>query len=260
MRGEEHASPVVTEAADEPEQPLDFALGERRGRLVEKEDARFAHEGGRDLDHLALRERERTRKRAGVDAVHSEALENLGRALSELPPLDQPRGAAWLAPDEEVLGHRQPGKERQLLEHGADAEPAGSPGTGGGHVLPVDHDRTGVRLHGSADDLDQRALAGAVLTDERVNLAEARRQRRPGERLDTAEGAGNADCFDCQVLRGRRGPCLVAHLGDCVESRSWLVVAREERATTSRLGDLLGKPDLQDPGARLACQRCLARR
>src|SRR4029079_4982964 len=98
MRGKEHASAVVTEAADKPEQPLDFTLGERRGRLVEKQDARFAHEGGRDLDHLALRERKRPRKRAGIDAVYFEALENLGRPLRELPPLDQPRGAAGLAP------------------------------------------------------------------------------------------------------------------------------------------------------------------
>ena len=35
------------------------------------------------------------------------------------------------------------------------------------------------------------------------------------------------------------------------------MVAREGRATTSRPGDLLGEPDLQDPGARLACQRRL---
>src|SRR6185312_15526540 len=76
MRGEEHARPAVTEASDKPEQPLDFTLGERRGRLVEKEDAWFAHEGGRDLDHLSLRERERTCKRARVDSLHSETLEN----------------------------------------------------------------------------------------------------------------------------------------------------------------------------------------
>ena len=49
---------LVAQPPDEPEQPLDLLVGERRGRLVEGEDPDAGLERAHDLDELALGRRE----------------------------------------------------------------------------------------------------------------------------------------------------------------------------------------------------------
>ena len=71
---------------------------------------------------------------------------------------------------EHVLGDGQIGEEARLLVHDCDPELAGLRGTVERDRLPVQQDLAGVRLVHTREDLDQRALAGAVLADERVDL------------------------------------------------------------------------------------------
>ena len=58
--------------------------------------------------------------------------------------------------------------------------------------LAVDLDRTGIGLDQAGDDLDQRALAGAVLAEQRHHLAGAELEIDLGEGLDAAVALGQA--------------------------------------------------------------------
>ena len=76
------AVPAARELADAGEQPLHLALDERGGGLVEQQDARAADDDARDLDDLALGERDLARQRARVDMVDAKARQHglsLGR-------------------------------------------------------------------------------------------------------------------------------------------------------------------------------------
>ena len=163
--------------------------------------------------------------------------------------------AARLAPEEEVLGDRHPGHQRQLLEDGADAEAPGARGPGCGHVLPVITTEPASGFRTSAEDLDHRALAGAVLADERVNLAEVAVNDASVQRLDAAERAGD------RRLPRSPGARPVLHVSSLISgmcrSRSRLVVRRGGASGHQPSGDLLGKPDLQRPGQALPVSAAL---
>ena len=119
------------DAADEGEKLAGGVRVERGGRLVEDDEASGIvgdGEGARHLDHLALADRQVADDRRGADAVAGEDLVELGE--------DQVAGAAPPAEagerrvvDAGVLGHRQVGAERQLLEDAADAELLGERAT-----------------------------------------------------------------------------------------------------------------------------------
>ena len=59
------------------------------------------------------------------------------------------------------------------------------------HRHAVDDERAGVGPLGAGDDLDQGRFAGAVLADERVDLAGAEVERHALERAEAGEGLAN---------------------------------------------------------------------
>jgi hypothetical protein len=79
---EDDPDALVAQPLHDPEQPLDVGLPERGRRLVEDEDARPAQRQHlRDLDELALRERDLPDLLARVDRAHAHAGKHL-RAVS----------------------------------------------------------------------------------------------------------------------------------------------------------------------------------
>ena len=63
-------------------------------------------------------------------------------------------------------------------------------------LAPVQHETAReFRMH-AGDDLHQRALAGAVLADETMDLAGGEREVDPTQRLDAAEGLGDLVQFE----------------------------------------------------------------
>ena len=115
VRGEDHALPALAEPAHQREQPLHLLLGERGGRLIEEEDVRVAEERARDLDDLAVRERERRGKLVRVDSLDPEPREDLVGASGELAPVDQTRAPLRLVVEEEVLRDAHLPDQCQLL-------------------------------------------------------------------------------------------------------------------------------------------------
>ena len=154
---------------DQLEQPVGLALRERGGRLVEDHDRGPGAEGLGDLHHLLL----------GAGEVHhlvpapereAEAVQRLARLAGECALVEDgpPR---QLVAEEQVLLDRELRHQREFLEHGAHAELARM-------VHRVDDGRLAPQVDGPAgrpvdagDDLDQRRLAGAVLTEEDMHLA-----------------------------------------------------------------------------------------
>ena len=59
-------------------------------------------------------------------------------------------------------------------------------GIGGAKGLAVDEDRAAVVADGAGEDLDEGALAGAVLAEQRVHLAGARAELGVAQRDDAA--------------------------------------------------------------------------
>ena len=69
------------------------------------------------------------------------------------------------------------------------------------HLAPVDHVGAGIFRVDAGDDLHRRALAGAVLADETVDLAGAQGKIDVPQGLDTAEGLRDADKLEQRTRR-----------------------------------------------------------
>ena len=79
------------------------------------------------------------------------------------------RDARALQPEQDVLAHREPGKQRVFLEHDAAIDARA------GDAAAVDQ-HLAFGGEKAADDIEQRALAAARRTDDRDELALADRQ------------------------------------------------------------------------------------
>ena len=225
---------------------------QRRGRLVEEEDSRLGGERADDLDHLALRDRERRDELERVDPLDAEPARissaRAGQRRAAGSAAAAPRGslassrfsATVIRASASAPGRRSPTPER--LRVGRDARAStSSPGSG---RAPC------VRAQDAAEDLDQRALAGAVLADQRVDLAEVGGERRVAQRPHAAERLRDAGRLDRRGVRSSlsSGRVLAADSVTtvCYVAAGRVVVPREV--------------DLERPGARLAGERAPPRR
>ena len=112
------------------------------------------------------------------------------------------------SPDEDVLRHVDARDDLRLLVDDADAGRAGVAWGGEVEGLAVHRQRARVRLVVAVEDLEQRRLAGAVLAQEREELAGPDVERDVGQGLHVGEGLGHAT--DSRARRegrlvGRRG-------------------------------------------------------
>ena len=102
-----------------------------------------------------------------------------GTSLDELAEVDVELHRVELAPDGVRVGAGQAqvrrdgevGHERGILEHRREPDPRRLRRRAHAHRLPVDLDRAAVGLDHAGQDLDERALPGAVRAEQRVHLA-----------------------------------------------------------------------------------------
>ena len=124
------------------------------------------------------------------------------RLLFEPSPVEQDAEPARHVADEDVLGHRQVGDDLRLLVDDADAggmRLASARESACGRA--VDRDLAAVGREHALEQAHQRRLAGAVLADQRQNLAGAEVERYVVERLHDAEGLGQP--LDSSRFRSR---------------------------------------------------------
>jgi hypothetical protein len=158
-------------------------------------------ERAHDLHDLLEADAQRAGGRRGVDlALEPEALEHRARTGQGRGVVQQAE-ARRLAPEQQVLGDRQPGHERQLLVHHRDAGPLRVRRASQALQLAVDPHLAAVGAVGvhAGEHLEQRRLARAVLAAEAEDLAGAGGEIRPGERAHAAEAL-----LDAGHLEGRR--------------------------------------------------------
>ena len=153
----------------------------------------------RDLDDLALGERQVLDEGARIDRAHAEPGKDRIRFFRHASAVDQAEPSPRLAANEQVLGDCHPRQERELLEDGPDPERVRALGTVHLDSLPVDADFARIRAQPAAEELDQRALAGAVFADKSVHLTLARREGCAVQRPDAAERLREP-----KPLKGRR--------------------------------------------------------
>ena len=170
VRDEEDQPAAGDEGADRLEQDVAVGDVEGGGDLVQDEDARLADQGSGQHDELLLGERQVAATAAEIDRGAGQARQ--GR-LGDRAPLGH-RQAPPPQPviaQEDVVQHRSLRCQQHLLEHGGDAVRPGHGRARQPHRLAVDRDAASIRLDDAGQELDQRALAAAVLAQDGVDLA-----------------------------------------------------------------------------------------
>ncbi len=161
---------------DEPEKPGDFAVAERRRRLIEKQRVGSLSDDPNDFYDLALGEREVLDERARVNVLDAHADKERLRRIDHAAAIDETHSPARLTQDQEVLRHRHPRQQSELLEDRPHAERMRAVRPAQFDGLANDADLAGVRTQTASQELDERALAGAVFADKSVNLASLRQE------------------------------------------------------------------------------------
>ncbi len=134
---------------------------------------------------------ERVPTGARID-VDLEVGQDLARPLDHRAPPDDAERVGGLAAGIDVLGDAQRAHEAALLEDHGDA------GVGGALLVEADDrravelDRAAVGLVDARHEVHERRLAGAVLADQRVDLAGADLERDVVDRADAGERLGHA--------------------------------------------------------------------
>ena len=198
--------------------------GQGRGHLVEHEDVGLDREGPGEVDDPERGKRQPPRQARQVEILEAELAdpvpERLLRRLGEA----------------QVGAQVQVGDERRLLVDGDDASAAGLGGVVDG-ALPAPHgDGPGVRVRCAGQDLDERALAGAVGAHERVDLARAHGQRGGLQRHDGTIGLRDARGLE-QEVGGGGGHCpRQCSAGDAGMPASPVELRAVRRGITPRRG------------------------
>jgi hypothetical protein len=179
------------EADDEVEEVLRLLLVERRSGLVEDEELHVFVECLGDLDELLLADAQRLDLLVGVFGQADPSEEVLRGAL-RFDPVDDAAPAGLVA-EEDVLGDRELGDQRQLLVDDHDAGGLGLLDTGELGDLGLEDDLAGVRAVrvDTREDFHESRLARTVLAADRVDLAGLHGQGHVGEGLHTGEFLGD---------------------------------------------------------------------
>src|SRR5581483_11423434 len=117
----------------------------------------------------------------------AETLQYFIRLLGARPGIEQAKAPQWGGCETDILGNRELGQQIKFLIDNADTQLPGLLGrqTAVRGSVQLDGSRVGQVRPG--DDFDQGAFAGAVLSDQRVNLARHEVKRDPRQRMDPAE-------------------------------------------------------------------------
>jgi hypothetical protein len=200
MRDIDDGGAARLHAGQHREQPLDLALLQRGGRLVEHEHAALPVQRLGDGDQLALGEAQRAHAPLRID-THIELGQRGARVLPHARSVDQrerSKAAHREIAERDILGDRQRRHQPQLLRDGNDAGGDGVARAGEMAGLAGDENIAAVGTMHTAEDADERRLAGAVLADNGVDLAERHVE------VDAVERGGRAELL-ADASDARRG-------------------------------------------------------
>ena len=178
---EDDAVALGREAAQDLEDLLGLLRCQDGGRLVEDEDLGVAVERLEDLDPLLPADGQGADLDVGVDLEAEPSTEFDDPAIG-LVAVEEDRIGHRLLAEDDVLGDGQDRDEHEVLVDHAD--PAGDRvrGTGQVDLGAIEQDRALVGRGQPVEDVHQGGLAGAVLAEQRVDLA------RPDVEIDVVVG------------------------------------------------------------------------
>ena len=153
------------ELAQNDEELLHLLRRQNRRRLVHDQKLGVQKQRAHDLDALALTHGER---RNNAMRLELEAIlrHDLLDARFEFARRD-----IGIHAKRDVFQHRHRLEEREVLEHHADAELAGSLGVCNDDALAIPPDFAAIGLHDPVDHLDEGGLARTVFPEKRVDFA-----------------------------------------------------------------------------------------
>ena len=161
------------------------------GRLVHDDERRAPARGAADRNRLSLAAREAAHLGADRRPVDEQPVKRFLRPRDHRAPVEDPEraeAARQLAVEIHVLPDRQVLDQREVLVDGFDAEAARVDRRADPDRFAVEADRAGIRLLHAGDAADQRRLAGAVVANDRGDLAARTDEIGAPDRLHGAEG------------------------------------------------------------------------
>ena len=169
VRDVDHHDPVLAQLFQHAEENVHFVVRQRRGRLVEDQDAAVLQQRLRDLDQLTVGDREVLDLLRAVD-LDAHVVEDLLAAADHLLGIHKAAGADLLA-DEQIFVHRHLRDQVQLLIDHADAGGLRFDRRESVDGFSVHHDLALGRGDRAGDHFAKRRFPRAVLAEERVDLA-----------------------------------------------------------------------------------------
>jgi hypothetical protein len=158
----DHGNALLAQVTDDPVEAFHLMDGDRRGRLVEEQDASSQRRGLGDLHDLDQRDRQAAHLPAGID-VEFEDLEHGPRVSGHLVAVEHAGAIADLAADEDVLVDHQVGIRREFLRDDGDTEAASTLRVAVQQGVSKDLDLARLRADLAGDDLEDRGLTCPVL-------------------------------------------------------------------------------------------------
>ncbi len=121
-----------------------------------------------------------------------------------LAPVQEDRIGHRLLAEEDVVGDRQDRDEHEVLVDHADAAGDRIGRTGDRDRRTVEQDLAGIRCREAVQDVHQRRLAGAVLAEQRVDLARPDVEIDPVVCNDARIALGDPAHLECGSAHGLR--------------------------------------------------------
>ena len=183
------ADALGLEAADQPQQVSGILIVECGGGFVEDEELHPFGERLGDLHELLFADAQ-LHDRGGRALPQSHSLEQRDGFMIGLVPIDEPVLPLDLVVEEDVLGNRKVGAQRQLLVDDHDALGFAVPDVAERHRLALEDNVAlvaAVRVD-PAQHVHEGGLAGAVLPANRVDLAAPHGEGDVLKRFDSGEG------------------------------------------------------------------------
>ena len=236
VRNEHHGAATGGHPTYGREDRVGLQPGQRRGRLIEDDDARPLAECFGDLDELTLSDAQRGDELVGVHAVETHVIEHAATVTHRLASAVDQRVVE--VAQQHVLHDCERRHDTQLLVDERDPQPLGSRSTPHLHRLLVHEDSTPVRVELTGQHLDHGALPGPVVPAERMDLTGAQRIET-SITAGTPQAAGKVlDAYQ-RTIAGlvRRGRLTHALLHWAANSSTLAFVTRSS-LTSSLLGGL----------------------
>ncbi|GAB1363062.1 hypothetical protein MASR1M32_22980 [Rhodobacter sp.] len=195
VRGVKQRHAGGAQTVDLAEQDLHLAMRQHGRGFVHDQHPRLAGQGLGNLDHLPVGDGQITNAGIGIDAAFQLVQQRLGRRPLRLVVQEE---AALLAPQKDVVGNGQILRQVELLMDDHHALRLGPRTRAEAGRRAIKQDLAFGRRQIAAKDLHHRRFAGAVFTDQGVDLAGIQGEVDAVQDLDGAETLADPAQLKCR--------------------------------------------------------------